>query len=126
MATTQSVTTVNLIAGADLTDAYSEAVKINNQGRAVKTTGANDVAVGVVTAAASKSGVGNVVAVGLFGAGGILRVKAGGNISRGQFLAPSTTNGALIGNGSRQGNSVGIALDAASSGDFLRCLALVA
>ena len=124
MARTQNFKSVTLPQGADLTEAVNELVKVDANGRIIKTSVAADVAVGVIVESASRSTVGDGVAIGLIGGGGIMKVKAAAAITRGHLLVCHATDGkasgvANIGALAVDQMAFGIALEAAAAADVI-------
>ncbi len=92
MSTYQSLKTVNLPAGANLSGKGGSLVKIDSNGRVVQATAAGDAVIGFLaqdpgTTATDGSDMVNVT---LIGGGGIGRVKASAAITAGHLLVAAT------------------------------------
>ena len=116
----QNVKTVTLPAGEDLTGSVGELLTVDANGRVAKADGVTEVVVGVLAESASRSTVGDGVAVALIGGGGVLQVKAGAAITAGHILVPTAVDGkaagvANIGALLVDQMSFGIALEAATA-----------
>lgn len=136
MASTQNGKAVNLIAGEDLRGDFGEILIINASGQVVKptaTTGvADEVVVGVLAEDpdSANTTLGENVPVALIGAGGVLKVKAGGVITSGDIIIPDATTGRAASGGQNPSDMAdlevgfGIALETAADGDIIAFLAM--
>lgn len=122
MAIYEGITTVNLIAGEDLRDSKNLLLRINGEGRAIKTTVGTDIAVGILAEnpSSSEDTTGNGVPVVLLG--GIIKVVAGAShtVAAGSFVFASSTDPGHVDGSINLGAgvlSVGKALETGVNGD---------
>ena len=130
MANYQSCKTVSLVAGEDLRGDVYGALTIDASGRAVKTSAATSLIVGVLAEEPRKdmATTGETVPVAIIGGGGALKMKAGAAITAGQIVIPSATAGRVAGVANiaalaANEMAVGVALEAAADGDVFSVLA---
>ena len=126
MAYHENAKAVTLIAGEDLRGDIAEALKIDAQGRVIKTTAATDVIIGTLAADTPGDSTGKGVPVAVIG-GGVFKMKAGAAITAGQLVVPSATAGRVAGAAdiaalTANQMAVGVALEAASEGDIFSVL----
>ena len=130
MANYQCCKVVSLAAGEDLTGSFAEALTVDASGRVVKTASATDVIVGALASEpAATADTGAAVAVAIIGGGGVLQMRAGGDIDAGQLIVPSATAGRVdsvddIAGLAANQMAVGIALSGAADGDVFQVLAM--
>lgn len=124
----QNVKSVTLTAGESLDGDIYEIVMVDTDGTVIKTTAATDAAIGVISESldATTGADGNAVRVDLFGAGGILEVKAGGTITAGDLVAADGTSaGADLAAVAADVVVVGVALESAVTGDVIQVIGQV-
>ena len=122
----QNVKSVTLIAGEALDGDIYEIVMVDTDGKVIKTTAVTDAAIGVVFESldATTGADGNAAQIALFGAGGVIPVKAGGTITAGDLVAADGTSaGANLAAVVADAVVVGVALESAVSGDVFGVLA---
>ena len=93
MATTNALKEVSLPQGEDLRTRYAELLKLNTAGQVVRADAAGDLPVGVLMSEPDTAEVGEPVAVGLIGGGGIGKVKTSAAIALDRILVPTATAG---------------------------------
>ena len=122
----QNVKSVTLIAGEALDGDIYEIVKVDTDGKVIKTTAVTDTAIGVVFESldTTTGADGNAVQIALLGAGGVIPVKAGGTITAGDLVAADGTSaGATLAAVAADVVVIGVALESAVSGDVFDVLA---
>ena len=132
MASNQCTVAVNLIAGQDLRGDIYELLRIENDGgtgKVVKTTAVTNTAIGVLgeNPYSEESTDGKTVSVVLLQ--GVVAMKAGGSITAGQLIVPTTTAGrvrgvANVGALAADSMAVGVALESVVDGDIFNVLAM--
>jgi hypothetical protein len=132
MASYQNVKAVNLIAGQDLRGDLYELLSFENDNgvaKVIKTTGPTVAAIGILAEepnpAVSTDGL--TVPVVLLAAGGVAKVKAGGDITAGQLLVADTDAGRVVGVASiaalaADTMAIGIALESGADGQIIEAL----
>ena len=131
MANYQSCKTVSLVAGEDLRGDVYGALKINGDGRVVKSTSTTDIVIGVLAEEPRKDAAttGERVAVTVIGGGGVLKMKAALALLAGHVVVPSSiTAGRVSGMAdiddlAENQMAVGVALEGAVAGDIFEVLA---
>lgn len=88
----------------------AQTLKLNGSGAVVPTSAATDIVIGVAYESADS---GKKVAV---VCSNVAEAIAGGNITEGQYVFPSTTSGAVTSSATRTDYAFGIALQSVSSG----------
>ena len=135
MATYQNVQTITLIAGEDLRGDYGEVVRIDASGRVVKTTAANQFAIGVLAgdpAFGDTASTGRPVTVAPFAGNGIQKGKAGAAITRGHWVILDGTSGRLASVAQAAADAAtvhrvyGVALENAADGEIFEYLSFPA
>ena len=114
MATTQTMRTIVLDAGADLSAAQFELVKLNTAQQVILVAATTDIPIGVLQNKPDASGKRALIAL-LDGA--ILKLKAGAAITAGALVGLDGTFGRGGAPGDAGEVDVGVALDAADDGD---------
>ncbi len=127
----QGVTVVNLVAGEDLRNGKNLLLKIENDGgvgKVIKTTGAGDLAVGILaenpTSGFDTDGMGVPVAL----LEGVVGLVAGNVVTAGDYVTPSgATAGQVLGSSTIAAGVVivGVALESAVTGDVFNVICRV-
>ncbi len=133
MASTQSTTAVNLIAGEDLRGDFAELLKIEDDsdvGKVIKTTAVTDSPVGILAEDPDSEATTDGVRVPVVLLQGVVKVKAGAAITAGQLIVPDTTAGRVAGIANQaalvaDSTAIGIALESAADGEIFEMLAQV-
>lgn len=152
MANAQAVKAVSLVAGEDLRGGYAAALTINSSGQVVQPativpertgdaeptaaqlTAARATATAVIVGALAeepavdRATTGSAVPVALVGGGGVLKMKAGADITAGQLVIQALTGGRVAGAADvgalvADQMAVGVALESAADGDIFSVLA---
>ena len=130
MASYQSCKTVSLAAGEDLRGDIYKALTIDASGHVIKTVDGTSHIVGVLAEdpAKERDTTGDAVAVAIIGGGGVLKMKAGADITAGQLIVPDDAAGRVAGAAdiaalTADQMAVGVALEAAADGDVFSVLA---
>ena len=137
MASVQALTCISLPRAASFVGDYGKVVTLDANGRAAIVTAVTEIPIGVIaeelTAAVTGVGrdvppVGSPVSIAVLNGSGIVKVKAGADITRGHFVVLDTTDGTVAGVANVAAATddqliLGRALDAAEDGDLFRMIA---
>lgn len=118
MSTFQATKVVNMVAGENLNGDLYEVVKVDSDGRVVKSTAVTDVIVGVIAEDPGRVTVDGADTVPVMLLTGIILVKAGGTVTAGQIAVShgATTAGTVEG----VANTGALAADQMGIGVFLK------
>lgn len=132
MASAQSTTAVNMIAGEDLRGDVYELLQVENDGdvgKVIKTTAVTNTPIGVLAEEPRTDATTDGETVPVVLLQGVVKMKAGATITAGQLIVPDVTAGrvagvANVGALAADSMAVGVAMESAVDGDIFEVLAM--